>query len=166
MNPLYRLIGILAWTLSGAAFPQCRFAPPAPLTLHTARGCSLLTVELARSREQLRCGLSGRERLPADQGMLFDFRGRNTVTMWMYQTKIPLDMLFIDAAGRIIGIHAGAVPQDTTPIQAPLGTVAVLEIRGGAAAANDIVAGSRVRHPLFGHITGLATAACSPPCKP
>jgi uncharacterized membrane protein (UPF0127 family) len=81
--------------------------------------------------------------------MLFDYDPPQEVAFWMKNTYIPLDIIFIDATGRIIRIAENTTPLSLEPI--PSGGVArgVLEIKGGQSAKLGIKAGDRVRHALF-----------------
>ncbi len=67
----------------------------------------------------------------------------------MKNTKIPLDMIFADPAGRVTRVHAQAVPGDLTPIDGGEGVLAVLEINGGLAARMGIAPGAVIRHPAL-----------------
>lgn len=104
-------------------------------------------VELARSLAARRTGLMGRQALPARHGMLFDFARLGTVTMWMKDTPLPLDMLFLDESGRVLWLYADAAPGSLTLISAPMPARYVLEINGGEArglgiAVGDVVLGA------------------------
>src|SRR5258708_34764483 len=77
-------------------------------------------------------GLMFRTSLPPDAGMLFDYRQPTAATMWMRNTLIPLDMLFVDAQGRIVNIHQRAVPQSLDVIAAAAPVRVVIELDGGA----------------------------------
>lgn len=137
-----------------------RAAEPAPtfeastVTVVTAAGPHRLTVELATTAAQRSHGLMFRRTMAADHGMLFDF-GRDTyVSMWMKNTFIPLDMLFIDAAGRVAHIARDTKPMSLDIIDAPGRVRAVLELNAGAAARLGVRVGDRVRHALFGNAAG------------
>jgi hypothetical protein len=82
--------------------------------------------------------------------MLFDYKQPTVATMWMRNTLIPLDMLFVDAQGRIVNIHERAVPQSDDVIGAAEPVRAVIELNGGTAARLGIERGDRVVHPIFG----------------
>jgi uncharacterized membrane protein (UPF0127 family) len=81
--------------------------------------------------------------------MLFDFGEDKPVTMWMRNTLIPLDMLFIANDGRVVGIKERAVPQSSDIIAAPEPVRGVLELNGGTAQRLGLSAGDRVVHPMF-----------------
>lgn len=89
-------------------------------------------------------GLMNRKELAADSGMIFDFENNGVVVMWMKNTLIPLDMLFITAEGRISGIARNAVPLSLERIAAPGPVRYVLEIKGGVAERLGIRPGDRV----------------------
>lgn len=107
-------------------------------------------VEVASTPEQLSQGLMYRKTLPADAGMLFDFGESKPVSMWMKNTLIPLDMVFIAADGRVVGVAQRAVPGSLEVISSPGPVRGVLELNGGTAERLGIRAGDRVLHPLFG----------------
>jgi hypothetical protein len=92
-----------------------------------------------------------RRTMAPDAGMLFDYKTPTLATMWMRNTLIPLDMLFVDEQGRIVNIHERAVPQSLDVIAAAAPVRAVIELNGGTAARLGIVQGDRVQHPIFGN---------------
>ena len=83
--------------------------------------------------------------------MLFDYKRSTTATMWMRNTLIPLDMLFVDARGRIVNIQQRAVPQSDDVITAAAPVRAVIELNGGTAERLGIAPGDQVVHPIFGN---------------
>jgi len=83
--------------------------------------------------------------------MLFDYKHPTTATMWMHNTLIPLDMLFVDARGKIVNIQQRAVPQSDDVITAAAPVRAVIELNGGTAERLRIVPGDQVVHPIFGN---------------
>jgi len=119
------------------------------LVIVTAQGRSDFTVELAVSEDQRVQGLQGRRRLAADAGMLFDFQGTGPVAMWMKDTYVPLDMLFIDSGGRIVNIAEHTVPLSLTAVRSAGPVRAVLELNAGTAARLGIKPGDRVLHSVF-----------------
>ena len=121
------------------------------LTVLTAGGPHKFRIELALSDGQMEQGLMFRRSLAPDAGMLFDFKRPVPVTMWMKNTLIPLDMLFLDAGGRVIDIHERAVPQSLDQIAAKAPARYVIELNGGTAARLGIRPGDRVLFPIFGN---------------
>jgi uncharacterized membrane protein (UPF0127 family) len=119
------------------------------LTIVSAHGRHRFTVELAETPAQLQQGLMFRPSLAPDAGMLFDFKIPTVAAMWMRNTLIPLDMLFVDAHGTIVNIQARAVPESDAIIAAAAPVRAVLELNGGTAARLGIAPGDRVLHPIF-----------------
>lgn len=139
----------------------CASPPPAaagaedaarvPLTVVTGAGRRVtFQVEIADSAAARREGLMFRDRLGETHGMLFLYQPPQRVTMWMKNTLLPLDILFIDADGRIAGIERDAVPLSEKRLTSPGRTRAVLEINGGMAAFLGIDSGDRVIYaPLW-----------------
>ncbi|HEX8908113.1 MAG TPA: DUF192 domain-containing protein [Anaeromyxobacteraceae bacterium] len=139
------------------ALAACR-APSAP----TARGAdaaraparvllegpsgrvSAVAVEVARGEAQLARGLMFRERLGADDGMLFVFPSSADHAFWMKNTLIPLDMIFIDEARTVVGIVERAEPLSTAPRGVGRPSRWVLEVNGGWSAAHQVSVGDRV----------------------
>jgi uncharacterized protein len=121
----------------------------APLTIDAGSGQFEFQVEMAVSPEQRGLGLMFREDLAEDRGMLFDFGRLQRASMWMRNTYVPLDMLFIDPEGRITQIAADIRPLSDAVIASREPVRAVLELRAGVTAKLGIRPGDRVVHPLF-----------------
>ena len=149
LRPLLLPLLLLLATTAAASAQLQRF-PTAELTIVTAHGRHRFNVELASTPEQMTQGLMFRQSLAPDAGMLFDFKAPSPVSMWMKNTFIPLDMLFIDAQGRILNIAQRTVPGSLEPINAAGPARAVLELNGGTAARLGIRSGDRVLFPIFG----------------
>jgi uncharacterized protein len=148
--PARRLLLPLALLLlAPAAFAQLQHFPTARLTILAASGPRVFTVEVATTPAQLEQGLMFRTRLAPEAGMIFDFKAPIIAEMWMKNTLIPLDMLFVDARGRIVNIHQRAIPQSTAVIGAAAPVLAVIELNGGTAARLGIRPGDRVIFPIF-----------------
>src|SRR5262249_53356400 len=119
------------------------------LEIVTRTGVHTFTVEIAVTDQERQQGLMFRRELPEGRGMLFDFKQDQNVTMWMKNTFIPLDMIFIRADGRIQRIAENTEPESTRIIAAGAPVRAVLEVIAGTAKKLGIRAGDRVAHPLF-----------------
>ena len=144
------LLPLLAAGLAVRARAQLQHFAVSQLTIVSASGGHRFTVEIAETPAQMEQGLMFRRVLPADQGMLFDYQRPTMATMWMRNTLIPLDMLFVDARGRIVNIHQRAVPQSDDIIASAAPVLAVIELNGGTAARLGIKPGDRVLYPIFG----------------
>lgn len=116
------------------------------VTIESAGGKHAFNVEIARTPDQHRQGLMWRTRLAPDAGMLFIYGSEQPVSMWMSNTLIPLDMLFIAADGRIVRIAERAVPRSQEIISSGRPVVQVLELNGGIAAKLGIKPGDRVSY--------------------
>lgn len=112
-------------------------------------------IEIATTDEERAVGLMFRTSLADDHGMLFHYGASQELTMWMRNTYIPLDMVFIRPDGVIHRIEVMAEPLSDRVISSGQPVAAVLELAGGAAARLGIKPGDVVRHPLFG---GLPSA--------
>lgn len=123
-----------------------------PLTIVSAEASHEFTVEIANDREEISFGLMERESLDADKGMLFDFDPPREPSMFMKNTLIPLDMLFISHDGYVEMIARNTVPGSLRTISPGVPVRAVLEINGGQAAELGIQPGDTVEHPLFGNV--------------
>jgi uncharacterized membrane protein (UPF0127 family) len=119
------------------------------LAIETAKGRQTFSIEIADYPEALQQGLMHRKHMPANHGMLFLFERELPVLMWMKDTPMPLDMLFIDSTGRIVYIAPNATPYSTRQIGARKPVRAVLELKGGTAGLRGITAGDRVIYPSF-----------------
>ena len=125
---------------------------PAPavddLSVVTASGPHHITVEVMRTRDELERGLMFRKTMAADHGMLFDFGEPQPVTMWMKNTVLPLDMLFIAKDGRIVSIKHNATPFSLAEIPSGGIVLGVLEVNAGTANRIGPTPGDGVLDPL------------------
>jgi uncharacterized membrane protein (UPF0127 family) len=106
-------------------------------------------VELALNQRQRMQGLMYRPKLAPGAGMLFDYGRETPVAMWMKNTIVPLDMLFIGADGVVVNIAQRTVPGSLTPIPSDGAVRAVLEINAGTTVRLGIKPGDRVLHRIF-----------------
>ncbi|MSP80944.1 MAG: DUF192 domain-containing protein [Rhodospirillales bacterium] len=119
------------------------------LTIATARGEHRFRVELALRPAQQAEGLQHRPFLAEDAGMLFVYDQPGNLSMWMLNTLIPLDMIFIGANGRIVNIAERTRPKSLDIIPSAGPVLAVLEVLGGTSARLSIRPGDRIVHPLL-----------------
>ncbi|KJS27841.1 MAG: hypothetical protein VR75_01635 [Hyphomonadaceae bacterium BRH_c29] len=123
----------------------------APLTIESANGAHAFTVEVADEPEEIRTGLMHRESMAPDAGMIFDLGEPREAAMWMKNTLIPLDMLFMDPAGKVIAIARNTVPGSLRTVSPGVPVKAVLELNGGRAAELGIEPGDTVISSVFGN---------------
>lgn len=124
-------------------------APTEPLAILAKDGRRAFQVEVMRNDAQRAKGLMYRRSMAADHGMLFDFERPLPVNMWMKNTYIPLDMVFIRSDGSIARIAADTEPLSTRIVASGEPVLAVLELNAGTAAKLGIRAGDRIEHPMF-----------------
>jgi hypothetical protein len=140
------------WALmpvSGSSDPQSPYHP-VPLTIDVpGQESASFRIEVADTEEQRSRGLMFRRSLEADSGMLFVYGAPRKIAMWMKNTYVPLDMIFIGGDGRIVSIGENTVPQSLTPVIAQGPAQFVLEVVAGTSRKLGISAGQLVRHPLI-----------------
>jgi uncharacterized protein len=146
---LLYLLCLCLGPLHAADLPRTRVE-----VVHPSTGAVLLTVdaELATTLETHTRGLMERPSLPADQGMLFLFEVAQPLSFWMFNTLIPLDIIFADAERRITSIYA-SVPPCRPPLRCPTYSSHglarfVLEVNAGTAAKAGIGIGDELRWQL------------------
>ena len=153
-RPLLASLGLLAAGRAsaqpGVDAPQPRL-PTERMVIVTRDGKRHeFTVEMALTPDQQTVGLMFRREVKADEGMIFDWGAPRESSMWMRNTLAPLDMVFIEADGRIRRIAERTVPLSLTPIDSRGPVRATLELQGGITEKLDIRVGDRVLHPMFG----------------
>ena len=125
-----------------------------PLSITSGEESHAFTVEIADTPEAIQQGLMYRAELAPEAGMLFDFGMTRQASMWMKNTLIPLDMLFILEDGKIVAIARNAQPGSLRSIGAGVPVRAVLELPGGRAKELGIEPGDTVLHPVFENTGG------------
>ncbi len=126
-----------------------RAADETMLEIVTENGVHVFSVEMARTDEERQKGLMFRKELAEGVGMLFDFKPDQNVSMWMRNTYIPLDMLFINGDGTIRRIAENTEPMSERTISSGGPVRGVFEVIAGTAKKLGIKAGDKVAHPLF-----------------
>jgi uncharacterized protein len=124
-------------------------ADPDTLEIVSKTGVHVFTVELAVTDEQRAHGLMERRSLPEGQGMLFKFEPDQNILMWMHNTYISLDMIFIRGDGRILRIAENTTPLSDRTISSGGPARGVLEVIAGTARKFGLAPGDRVAHPWF-----------------
>ncbi len=119
------------------------------LEIVTRSGVHRFRVEIAATPRQQEVGLMFRPPMPASHGMLFEMGRPQEARFWMENCPAPLDMLFIQADGRILSIAADTTPYSEQGIDSGGLITAVLELRGGRAAEIGARPGDLVRHRYF-----------------
>lgn len=146
------LAALFTWLLAVPAAADVACAPDRAI-VRTGNGPVSFRVELADDEAERAQGLMFRKSLPQGSGMLFIYDSPRTVSFWMRNTYIPLDLVFLDQAGVIRHIHRNARPLDETPIPgAAVGDPdphrrMILEIAGGEADRLGLAVGQPMAHP-------------------
>ena len=124
--------------------------PRSTLTIQTADGAVHdFNVQVATSGAQLEYGLMFRHYLADDAGMIFLFEPPQVIQMWMKNTIIPLDMVFLKNDGTVSYVAENAKPQSLDVISSPGLASAVIELKGGIAAKLHIQRGDKVKSHDF-----------------
>ena len=134
-----------------AAAPKAPKFDAAPLTITTKDGVvHPFTVELAISSAQREYGLMFRTEMAPDHGMIFDFQTPQLVRMWMENTVLPLEMVFLDGQGTVTHIVENAVPYSQTIIDSGGQVTYVIELNGGIVKKLGLAVGDRAASPAIG----------------
>ena len=151
-----RMRGVLVAGLLALVCAAGALSPPwvaahdgeARVLIERADGVQLwFDVELALTAPARRQGLMGRERLAPWRGMWFDFGRASLVTMWMKNTPLPLDIIYINERGIVCSIAADTTPYSEEALPSGCAAQTVLELNAGEAQAAGIRVGAPVRHP-------------------
>jgi uncharacterized protein len=158
------LLAVPTFALARALAPAGAFAqapeptgpqpelPKEKLVIVTRDGAKhLFNVEMALTPEQQRVGEMFRKTVPADGGMLFDWGHPQQSMMWMKNTLVPLDMVFINQDGTIRSIAEQTVPESLATVDSRGPVRATLELAGGVTAKLIIRVGDRVEQRIFGN---------------
>jgi uncharacterized protein len=144
---------IVAFALLLASFRSAVYAqePPRiePITISTQTASTLLSAEIADNEELRQRGLMFRHILPPDQAMLLDFETPRPAAMWMKNTYMSLDMLFVREDGTIAALAENTVPKslDTISVQEPVR--GVVELAAGTVKRLAIRKNDKVFHRIF-----------------
>lgn len=143
-----RPIFVLRWRACAAIFAlvliACARGPCVSIVAADGKELVQVRVEVADTASERETGLMYRSHLGEDAGMIFVFRDPARLSFWMKNTEIPLDMIFADADGKIVGIVADAAPYTLTPRGVDAESSYVLEVNGGFAARHHIATGDKL----------------------
>jgi uncharacterized membrane protein (UPF0127 family) len=140
---LWTLLIVVLMTAARAEAPLQR------LEFVTATGAHEFRVEVAETTSQRARGLMYRREMPQDHGMLFDFHHETPVMMWMKNTYLPLDMIFVSRQGIVTHVAPDTTPLSEDVISSGGPAYAVIELNAGVAKRIGLKAGDEVRHPAF-----------------
>jgi len=149
LGPASAIIFLIGLCLVVACRAPALAADPSTLEIVSKTGVHVFSVELAVTDEERGRGLMERRSLPEGQGMLFRFEPDQIITMWMHNTYIPLDMIFIRSDGRILRIAENTTPMSDAIISSGGPARGVLEVIARTARKLGLAAGDRVAHPWF-----------------
>lgn len=130
--------------------------PKEALTISTENGEHKFSVEIADSQAEQNRGLMFRDNLPVTEGMLFEFNKPRIASIWMKNTAIPLDILFVRSNGKILKIEHSAVPYSLRSASSETVVGAVLELAGGTTKDLGITAGDEVVHEFFNNVKAIS----------
>lgn len=118
------------------------------LTVSTGHEKIVLDLEIAACPGERVRGLQGRTSLDDNAGMLFLIEPVDRVSMWMKDTYIPLDILFVDAEDRVVGLVESTTPMSLRSISSPQVVAAVVEVNAGFIRRSGIRMGQRLQYKL------------------
>ncbi len=147
------MAAILAACGGRASTPTPLHWETAALQIETVSGTHRFTVEVADDEAERERGLMFRTQMNADAGMIFIYPDVSEQTMWMKNTVLLLDMVFMQADGTVSHLVQGAVPYSRDFIHSGGPVKAVLELNAGTAARIGVKPGDRVRFEAFGNAT-------------
>lgn len=141
---------IVFWVGSAFAQQPMHFSVDSiPLVIKTSTGKVSYNVEIAKTPEQSEAGLMYRTDFPENRAMLFIFPEKRIVTMWMANTPLPLDMVFLDEKGVIVSIASNTTPYSTKIVSSHVPAAFTIELNAGDVQKHNIEIGEKVIHPAI-----------------
>jgi hypothetical protein len=147
-SALFGLAALALFVWAGAV-GRAAAADTQILEIASKSGVHVFAVELAATDAERSRGLMFRKALPAGHGMLFDFKQDQMIAMWMRNTYISLDMIFIRSDGTVARIAQNTEPLSERIISSGSPVRAVLEVIGGTSRRLGLAPGDRVAHAMF-----------------
>jgi len=149
-NILFIALGLWFIGLTAQAeMPLVDFGPPQPLQILRGDNIVSLSVEFANSPDKRSQGLMFRKEMADDSGMLFNFENKQVINMWMKNTLIPLDMIFLNSSGKIVTIVRNTKPESLRRISSGVPVSAVLEVNAGLSQKWQLQRGDQILHAMF-----------------
>jgi len=142
-----------ASTLAQSALKDVKpidFGAKESLTIIAESGPQVFEIEVADTLEKQSRGMMYRENVPEMTGMLFAFKKPKVATIWMKNTSVSLDILFVRSNGKILKIEHSATPYTLRSASSEAPVAAVVELASGAAMDLGIRPGDLVKHKFFG----------------
>ncbi len=156
MHPL--LSGLLSSLVLTACSVGATAAPPplnwerGTLTIETRTGVHAFNVEIADEPAERERGLMYRTEMAQDAGMIFEYETPEVITIWMKNTVLPLDIVYVNAEGTVTRVAPDAVPYSLSIISSETPAVAAIEFNAGTAARIGLAPGDTVRSPFFRNV--------------
>ena len=129
------------------------FGVPEALSIVSEAATHEFMVEIADTADKQTRGLMYRDVVDPDKGMLFEYAEQGVLSIWMKNTGVPLDVIFIRQNGKILKIEHSATPYSLRSISSEATVAGVLELAGGRALELGIMPGDEVKHPFFGNVS-------------
>ena len=145
---LIALVGCLFVLESRHAVSDTIF-PQSEILIVSKSGEHKFVVDVATTMAQRQMGLMYRKKMARNRGMMFDFGEEQLIAMWMKNTLIPLDMLFVDKTGRILQIERATTPLSLETIAGRRPAMSVIELNAGLTTELGISEGDQVMHNIF-----------------
>ena len=142
------MLGFLFGLTASHALSEENFSQ-SQILIVSKSGAHKFTVDVAATAAQRQLGLMFRQKMAADQGMLFDFGEEKLISMWMKNTLISLDMLFVDETGTILQIEHATIPMSLDAISGNAPALSVIELNAGVTKELGIFEGDQVLHDIF-----------------
>ena len=145
---LIALVGCLFVLESRHAVSDTIF-PQSEILIVSKSGEHKFVVDVATTMAQRQMGLMYRKKMARNRGMMFDFGEEQLIAMWMKNTLIPLDMLFVDKTGKILQIERATTPLSLETIAGRRPAMSVIELNAGLTAELGISEGDQIMHNIF-----------------
>lgn len=158
------LVSVLAGVAAAQDDPAAQdtvieFGGPESVFIETAENSHEFVVELAETPEQMQRGMMWREGVAPNAGMLFRYEPVRPASMWMENTLVGLDIVYIEEDGSIAKIIAYAQPQSRRSLGADTNVAGVLELAAGRTVELEIRPGDVVRHRFFNNVDEVAQSS-------